>query len=517
MMRNAALGAILIVVALGVVASGQAQRSTTSASRPNFVVILTDDMGYADLHMNGNPVINTPNLDQMARDGLHLTSMYSAPLCTPTRGMFLTSRYPLRTGIINVTGPGSPVGIRKDEVTLAQALKSQGYRTAMFGKWHIGDFDTDAGFNPTAHGFDEFLGLPYSHDYNPAPGVPLYHNTEKVEQPVKYNLLTQRYTQEAIKFIRGAKGQPFFAYVAHNLPHIPIGTSDQFKGHSRAGRYGDVIEEIDWSVGQILTTLKQLGIDRNTIVVFMSDNGPWVSTAEQTYDRQDRGTKVQGDVGWPGILRGSKGQTYEGGVRVPAIVRWPGTIAPLRTSADVFSVMDWFPTFVGLAGGKIAPGHEVDGIDITPFLRGKTPSPRHDYFYFGGAAIQALREGPWKVRVAPAEGARQGGAGGGRGAAAGNGGRAATDGVAGAVAAGEPNARGRANLTAPNAGAAAPVAEPLVELFNLDTDPAERFNVAASHPDIVARLRARMEAFGAALRATSPPVSSFVEKVSKID
>jgi arylsulfatase A-like enzyme len=468
-----------------------AQRGAAPVTRPNFIVILADDMGYADLHVNGNPVIDTPNIDRMAREGLHLTSLYTAPVCTPTRGMLLTSRYPARTGLLVPTGPGSPAGIRNDEVTIAQALKAQGYRTAMFGKWHVGDFDTQPDFNPTRHGFDEFLGLPYSHDYNPPDGVPLYHNTEKVEQPVKYNLLTQRYTQEAIKFIRANRSQPFFVYVAHNLPHIPIGTSDQFKGHSRAGRYGDVIEEIDWSVGEILATVQQSGIDRNTLIVFMSDNGPWVVNAELRYDRHERGAKLQGDVGWPGMLRGSKGSTYEGGVRVPGIIRWPGTIAAGRTSADIVSALDLFPTFVGLTGGKVSPQHPVDGLDISRFLKSGGPSPRTDYFYFSGATIQALRQGPWKLRVGPAEDV---------------GPRAGTPITAADQAAA---ARGR------DTSAATPAL--LVELFNVDVDPAERFNVAAEHADIVAQLRARMDAFGAALKASAPPASTFIERVSKID
>jgi arylsulfatase A-like enzyme len=384
----------------------------------------------------------------------------------------------------------------------------------MFGKWHLGDFDSNPAFNPTAHGFEEFMGLPYSHDYNPEAGVPLYHNTEKIEQPVKYQLLTQRYTQETVKFIRASKGQPFFVYLAHNMPHTPIGTSDQFKGHSKAGRYGDVIEEIDWSVGEVLTSIKQAGVDRNTVVVFMSDNGPWVSTAEQLYDRQERGAKLQGDVGWSGIFRGSKGSTYEGGVRVPAIVRWPGTITSARTSADMVSILDLFPTFVALAGGRIASEHPVDGLDLTAFLKGKAQSPRNEYLYFGGATLQAVRQGPWKLRIAPPQGAR---GGGGRAATAGDaalGGNVGAPASAAGAPAGNP-ARGRgAADTTPEA---VTPTEPVVELFNVETDPAERFNVAATHADIVAQLRARMEAFNASLRAGGTAPSRFIEKVSKID
>ncbi len=391
---GAVVGAAAFVAATFPFERSRAQEAT-APSRPNMIIILVDDMGFADLHMDGNPVIRTPNIDQMARDGLQLTSLYTAPLCTPTRGMLLTSRYPVRTGLINVTGPESPQGIRTEDVTIAEALKASGYRTAMFGKWHIGDFDTNPEWNPTKHGFDQFLGLPYSHDYNPPAGVPMYRNLDKVEQPVKYNLLTQRYTEEAIRFIRSAPNEPFFVYIAHNMPHIPVGTSDAFKGHSRAGRYGDAVEEVDWSVGQIMSTLRQLGIDRNTIVVFQSDNGPWVVAAERTYGRGDRGEKRRGEVGWAGLLRGSKGTTYEGGVRVPGIVRWPGVIPAGGVSADIVSVMDWYPTFVKLAGGTLAANRPLDGIDISAFLEGKAPDPRHEIVLYGGAQIHAVRQDSW--------------------------------------------------------------------------------------------------------------------------
>jgi arylsulfatase A-like enzyme len=454
---RAATGLLATVAMLATSGQAAPRQATAAPAAPNIVVILVDDMGYADLHLNGNPVIQTPNIDRMAREGLQLTSLYTAPLCTPTRGMLLTGRYPTRTGLIDVTGPGSPQGIRSTEVTIADALRARGYRTAMFGKWHIGDFDTNPAWNPTAHGFDEFLGLPYSHDYNPPAGVPLYRNTTKIEQPVRYNLLTQRYTEAAIRFIRNGDRRPFFVYLAHNMPHIPVGTSAAFAGHSRAGRYGDAIEEVDWSVGEILRTIGTLGLDRQTIVVFQSDNGPWVNAAERLYERGDRGRKAEGDVGWPGLFRGSKGSTYEGGVRVPAIVRWPGTIPAGGVSADIVSVMDWFPTFVALAGGTIAPDHPVDGVDIGAFLKGTGPDPRSEVFYYGGAKIQAVRQGPWKLRIGPPEPPEPYRDAGGRGAGSGP--------------------------------------RVLTELFNIDTDPAERFDVAADHPDIVARLRARMEAF----------------------
>jgi arylsulfatase A len=440
--RRATLAFAVVLSALPLSLQSQAQ----PAPRPNVVVFLVDDMGAADLGVTGHPTIKTPHLDQMAREGLRFTSFYSAPACTPARGMFLTSRYPVRTGLLTPTGPAHASGVKADEVTLPEALKAQGYRTGMFGKWHLGDFDTEPAFNPTAHGFDTFLGIPYSHDYNPPKGVPLYRNTQMIEQPVVHSTMTKRFTEEAVRFIRESANRPFFAYVAHPMPHIPIAASQDFHGHSVAGRYGDVVEELDWSVGQVLAALKQRNLDRNTVVVFMSDNGPWLAMSEQLYDRAERGTKLQGEVGWSGVLRGSKGSTWEGGVRVPGIIRWPGTIPAGRVSSDIVSIMDLYPTFVRAAGGRIAADRPIDGVDVTAVLKGTGPSARKELFYFLNANLQAVREGEWKVRVAPPDGAARG-------------------------------------------------AAPAVELFNLAVDPAERHNVAATNPEIVSRLKQKIEAF----------------------
>jgi arylsulfatase A-like enzyme len=432
---------LFAVAVLGAPGVSEAQ----SAARPNIVVFLVDDMGAADLSVTGHPTIRTPNLDRMASEGIRFTSFYAAPSCTPARGMLLTSRYPVRTGLLVPTGPAHASGIKADEVTLPEALKAQGYRTAMFGKWHLGDFDTEPAFNPTAHGFDTFLGIPYSHDYNPPKGVPMYRNTQLAEQPVVHSTMTKRFTEEAVRFIRESGNRPFFLYVAHPMPHIPIATSQEFHGHSLAGRYGDVVEEIDWSVGQVLAALKARNLDRNTAVVFMSDNGPWLAVSEQLYDRGDRGTKLQGDVGWSGSLRGSKGSTWEGGMRVPAIVRWPGTVPPGRVSSDMVSIMDLYPTFVRAAGGQLPADRPIDGVDALALLKGTGPGARKDFFYFQNRNVQAIREGAWKLRVAPPDG---------------------------------------------QTGAAAVPA-----LFNLQIDPAERHDVSAANPDIVARLRERMTGF----------------------
>jgi len=335
-------------------------------------------------------------------------------------------------------------------------------------------------FNPIRHGFDSFFGLPYSHDYNPPAGVPLFRNLEKVEQPVVYQTLTQRYTEHAAEFIRSAGKQPFFLYLAHNMPHIPVGTSERFRGHSRAGRYGDVVEEIDWSVGEVLRTLKETGHDRDTIVVLQSDNGPWARVGTQTYDRGSRGSKQVGDVGWAGLLRGTKGSTYEGGPRVPAIVRWPGHIPAGKTTAELAAVLDWFPTFVHLAGGEVPADRPFDGVDILPLLTAQTKqTPRKELLYFSNTSVQAIRQGSWKLRLAPPD----------------------------------PPEVKQAQPTAQRA--ATDEDEP--ELYNLDIDPAERYNRAAENPEIVARLKRRLLEARTELRSSSRPASTHKETVSALD
>jgi arylsulfatase A-like enzyme len=410
--------------------------SPAGEGRPNFIVLFADDLGYGDLASYGHPTIRTPRLDQMARAGIRLTSFYvAASTCTPSRAGLLTGRYPPRTGITRVLLPSDSLGLPQSEVTLAEALKAAGYRTAAIGKWHLGHLPE---FLPTHHGFDTFFGIPYSNDMMPpwvetAPPVPLMRDTRIVEQPAKQSTLTRRYTEEAIRVMREAKGAPFFIYLAYAMPHLPLHASDELRGRSRAGLYGDVIEELDWSAGQILAALRDLGLDRNTLVIFTSDNGPW----DPAPQRMLRGGVERSHVGSSGHLRESKGSTYEGGFRVPAIVRWPGVIPAAQTSAEMASTLDLFTTLIRLSGGEPPSDRAIDGVDILPLLTGKAASPVADFFFFDSDSIAAVRQGRWKLRVA-------GGA---------------------------------------------------PELFDLDVDPGERVNLAPQHPDTVARLRARIQSF----------------------
>ena len=415
--------------------------AAAQATRPNFVVFLTDDQGYGDVSSFGHPTIRTPNIDRMAAEGIRLTSFYAAPVCTPSRAQLLTGRYAFRSRMFVPYGPDAPNGLAADEITLADALQRQGYRTGMLGKWHLGDFDTHPEFNPLHHGFDTFLGIPYSHDYrrpfvqSAVRGVPLYRGFDQVERPVDANTLTQRFTTEARQFLRAAQGRPFFLYVAYNMPHLPAGASSAFSGKSTAGRYGDAVEEIDWSIGQVLAELKTLGLDRNTLTVFFSDNGPWSNAPPRSFQEG----QTLWDTGSAGPLRGAKGTSWEGGMRVPAAARWPGTIPPGQVSSQMASELDVFPTLVSLAGSRVAADRPSDGYDLLPFLTGKAPTPRHELYYIVNRDVQAVREERWKLRIAPDA--------------------------------------------------------PQPALYDLDRDPGERFDVAAANPGIVTHLRERLDRF----------------------
>jgi arylsulfatase A-like enzyme len=341
---------------------------------PNVVVIYADDLGYGDLSCYGSS-INTPNLDQMAQDGIRFTQFYSAsPVCSPSRAALLTGRYPTRVGVPRVMDPNDKGGLSASETTMAEMLKQSGYATMCIGKWHLG---TQPQHLPTSRGFDEYYGIPYSNDMYPRV---LMHNTEVIEQSTDLSTLTQRYTGWATDFIKRSTDSPFFLYMPHTFPHIPLAASPAFRGASGQGLYGDVVQEIDWSVGRVLQALKDNGLDSNTLVVFSSDNGPWYQ-------------------GSPGGLRGRKGEIWEGGMREPFIARFPGMIPGGQTSDSLATTMDILPTVASLTGATL-PGNPVDGVDITPVLSGQQPDvTRPAFLYFNDVYLQAARVGPWKLHV----------------------------------------------------------------------------------------------------------------------
>jgi arylsulfatase A len=415
---------------------------------PNIVLLFADDLGYGDLGCYGHPTIRTPNLDGLASEGVRFTSFYAAASsCTPSRAGLLTGRYPLRAGLPNVLGPDAEIGLSSGELTLATVLKGEGYRTKAVGKWHLGHAKDE--FLPTSHGFDEYFGLLYSNDMMPPwvqteKPLQLWRDAEPVEYPVQQSTLTTRYTDEAVKFIEAGQGDPFFLYLAYSMPHVPIHTREDFQGSSRAGLYGDVIETIDWSVGEILRTLSEAGVEQNTIVVFTSDNGPWLNMPPRMFQE---GIVQPWHAGSPGpFIRGAKGTSYEGGFRVPAIMKWVGQVPEHHTYREIASTMDLFVTLANASGTELPSGHTLDGIDLVPFLsQSQGPSDR-EFLYFQGRRLEGIRIGNWKLRI---------------GAEIGE------------------------DATA--------VGDTTVQLFDLEVDPSERYNVAESYPEVVARLRARLE------------------------
>ena len=435
-----------VLIALSVLAT-IGEGSFAQDRPPNFVVLFADDLGYGDLGCYGHPIIRTPHLDTMAADGIRMTSFYAAASCTPARALLITGRYPNRTGLTNVLGPDSDRGIRPDEITIAEALKAEGYRTAAYGKWHLGH--STAAQRPLANGFDEYFGLLYSNDMirpwvqTDAP-LQLWDQDQPIDEaPIDQSTLTKRTTEHALSFIERAKDDPFFLYIPYSMVHLPVRASENFRGRSAAGLYGDAVEELDWSVGEILNALRTAGIEENTLVIFTSDNGPWLDLPPRMV--QDGNERWH--AGSPGLLRGWKGNTYEGGIRVPFIARWPGRILPGQVSTGIGSVLDIYSTIVRLGGASLPENFIVDGMDLTAHLDGRTPSPRQELFHFRGKGIEAVRMGPWKLRIAHHK---------------------------------------REGLD--------PNQPPPPELFHLDLDPSERYDRAQEFPEKVAAMRARIEA-----------------------
>lgn len=440
-----------------------------SNKRPqNFVVIFCDDLGYGDLGSFGNPTIRTPNLDRMAAEGQRWTSFYSADsVCTPSRSALLTGRLPIRTGMYSDTRrvlfPDSAEGLPHSEITIAELLKTRGYATAAVGKWHLG---WQPEFLPMQQGFDSYFGIPYSNDMdatfvatprenyfrslkNPRReywNVPLMRNEQILERPAEQTTITERYTDEAIKFINANKNKPFFLYLAHSMPHMPLFRSKKFENKSQRGLYGDVIEELDANIGRLLDTLRQLKLDKNTLVVFTSDNGPWALFDEQG--------------GSAGLLRGAKGGTYEGGMREPTIFWQPGTIKP-GVVTGIGSTMDLLPTLCAMAGVAAPSDRVLDGYNISAPLLSKGNSPRQIMPYWRGSRLMALRNGPFKAHF----------------------------------------------ITQSEYAGEAPVTHPTPELYNLDVDPSEKYNIAAQHPEVITEMRRLAEEHKKAI----PPVQNHLD------
>lgn len=353
--------------------------------KPNVVIIFCDDLGYQDVGCFGSPHIKTPNIDRMAAEGMKFTSFYSAaPVCTPSRAALMTGCYPQRVNLPQVISYKSTIGISSKEITMAEMLKGQGYATACIGKWHLG---WQKEFLPTRHGFDYYYGLPFSNDmkYGEQHLAPLIRNEEVIEHPAVQESLTERYTAETIEFITKHKDEPFFVYLPHTFPHTPLHASERFAGKSARGLYGDVVETIDWSVGQIMDTLARLGIDDNTLMVFTSDNGPWLIKG------------VDGGSALP--LKKGKGTTWEGGMREPTVMRWPGKIPAGAVCSEWATMMDLYPTVAALTGAKVPADRVIDGKDIRPLLAGKpgAVSPHEVFYYYRANELQAVRSGKWKL------------------------------------------------------------------------------------------------------------------------
>ncbi len=428
MNRGLLLGLSLAVATVFGSAAVADEKDEKPKRLPNVVIIFADDLGYGDLGCFGHPTIQTPNLDRMASEGVRLTQFYVAEcVCTPSRAALLTGRLPIRNGMCSDTKrvlfTDSLGGLPHEEITLAEVAKSKDYATGCVGKWHLGHLPK---FLPMTQGFDSYYGIPYSNDMKP---TTLLRGASVIEDPVDQTTLTARYTAEAVSFIRQNRDRPFLLYLPHNFPHTPLFASEKFKDTSRRGLYGDVVSELDWSVGQVLDTLRELELAENTFVFFTSDNGPWLIRNQ--------------DGGSAGLLRGGKGSTWEGGMREPSIAWWPGTIPAGRTSAELGCTTDLMATICALLATEPPTDRTLDSYDLRPVLLGTGESPRKSMLYYRGRKLMAARLGPWKAHFMTQAGYFQ------------------------------PKPE---------------VHDPPL-LFNLEHDPSEKYDVGKDHPEVISDIR----------------------------
>ncbi len=447
MKKNLFFTAVILILLLIV---NPCKGSNKPESPVNFIIIYLDDMGYGDLTKTGALNYETPHLDQMASRGMFFSHYYAPQaVCSASRAGLLTGCYPNRIGFAGALGPSSPVGISDKEETIAELLKKKGYATAIYGKWHLG---VQEKFLPTRHGFDEFYGIPYSNDmwpYHPGgshlfPDLPLFENEKVINAavtPDDQKLFTTQFTQRTIDFIKRNKNKPFFVYLAHPMPHVPLYVSEKFEGKSKQGLYGDVMMEIDWSVGQIIKTLNETGLEENTLVIFTSDNGPWLNYGNH--------------AGNTGGLREGKGTSFEGGQRVPCLMLWKGVISPGTVSNGLVAGMDILPTIAQIAGAAL-PEKKIDGVSLLPVIKGESKeSPRKSFwYYYRQNNLEAVQDGTWKL-VFPHPGRTY------KGYEPGN------DGQPGKVNENYPHEAG---------------------LYDLRRDPGENYNLIEYRPEIVKRL-----------------------------
>ena len=430
------LAAMLLVTQLLIMAK---------SNLPNFIIIFADDMGYGDLSCFGHPTIRTPNLDRMAAEGMRFTQFYvAADVCSPSRAALLTGRLPIRNGVYpGVFRTNSASGLPLSELTVAELLKLKGYKTAIVGKWHLG---SQPAFLPTRQGFDYYFGIPYSNDMGKAgtfandpsmavyhvvnPPLPLYRNNDIIEYEPDQAQLTKRYTREVIRFIRENKNNPFFVYYPNNFPHAPLYASSDYLGKSKRGIYGDVVQELDWSVGEIFNELRALNLDKNTFVVFTSDNGPWLLMKQYG--------------GSAGLLYEGKGSTYEGGMREPMIAWWPDKIPANVTNEALASSLDLLPTILNMAGIDLPKDRDYDGMDISNLFYGKSKQVREImYYYHNDGILRAIRKGPWKAHF-------------------------------------------QTQLSYSSEGA---VKHDPPLLYNIENDPSEKYELGTKHPDIIRQMK----------------------------